>query len=226
MEKNFKDFKLLHFITIIILVGMVASAIIIISNVNKEFKIREVAGQLQKYKYATLSFNNVYNSLPGDTDKASFYWKDKTKDGNNNRKITHKDSEGILAWQHLQLADLIKSDFTFKGVWQDGNEGKIIANFNAPFEAIHNAVFYFDNNENDNFNFIGVADIEEGKIDSPPSKPVFTPEEAMRLDLMIDDGYPDSGNIRAKNSDFSKCNISGEYKDEKELPECIIEFRI
>ncbi len=224
MEKNFKDFKFIHLVTILILVGMVTSAIIITRNVNREFKIREVAGNLQKYKYATLSFNNVYNSLPGDTDKASFYWKDKTKDGNNDRKITHKDGEGILAWQHLQLADLIKYDFTFSGNWKNDNEGRLVANYNAPLEPLHQAIFFFNYNEKEDFNYIAIAGEEPST--GFTEKAVFTPEEAMRLDLMIDDGYPESGNIRANNSDYSKCNISGEYKDEKELPECLIQFRI
>lgn len=224
MEKIFKNLKMLQIFSFVILFGMAISALVITRNVNEEFKIREIAGNLQKHKYATLSFNNIYNGLPGDLEKATFYWKDETADGNGDRRISGQDGEGILAWQHLQLSELLDFKKKLSGKWADGKEGVLISDYNAPFEKQHSGIFYFDNNLMENFNYIGYA--------LPSNKPgtsieaVLTPAELMKLDFIVDDGYPETGILRAVTKEPSKCYLSGEYKEEKELIECALAYRI
>lgn len=210
--------------TISVLLGMVVFAIIITRNVNKEFKIRELAGNLQKYKYSTLSFNNIYNGLPGDIDKATFYWKEETADGNNDRKIVFEEREGILAWQHLQLAKLIEYPFKLNGKWLPEKAQWIIEDYNSPYDKRHKAVFFFNYNAEEDFNYIGYSG--RPKESGISRSPALTPEETMRLDLMVDDGYPETGNLKAVKEENSACFLSGEYKSEDELTECALEFRI
>ncbi len=224
MEKIFKSLNILQVLSFVILFGMAISALVITRNVNEEFKIREIAGNLQKYKYATLSFNNIYNGLPGDLEKATFYWKDETADGNGDRRISHQDREGILAWQHMQLAGLLEFKTNLSGKWADGKENILVSDYNVPLEKLHNGIFYFDNNLMENFNYIGYA--------SPSNEPgisidaVLTPEELTKLDFIVDDGYPETGILKAISKDSSKCYLSGEYKQEKELVECALAYKI
>ncbi len=224
MQRSFKNFNFLQIFTLIVLFGMVIFAVIITKNVNKEFKIRELAGNLQKYKYSALSFNNIYNGLPGDVDKATFYWKEVTSDGNNDRKISFEEGEGILAWQHLQLAKLLESPVKLSGKWKAEKPQWMIADYNSPFDKRHKAVFYFNYNEEEDFNYIGYSGLPNKS--GITTTPALTPEEAMRLDLMVDDGYPETGILRAEKQENSTCYLSGEYKEESELAECAFAFRI
>lgn len=221
---NKKGPNFIYIISFAILVGMIVSAIIVINNVNQEYKIRQVAGAFQKYKYAYLSFNNVYSGIPGDLERATFYWKDKTEDGNGDRRISFDNKESILAWQHLQLAKLIDDTATYSGKWQDEKEGVLIEAFNIPKGLYEKTGYIFNFDEKLQKNiimFLGTTD-ERGI----PESASLTASEAYNLDLIIDDGMPETGNIRASSTSNGECFVAGEYKLSDDVKECISIFDI
>jgi len=219
------NMSLVNYAGIFILAGLVASGMIILKNINKEYEIRLIAGKFQEFKYATLSFNNIYSGLPGDITNATFYWKDVTKDGNGNRKIEHITGEDIAAFQQLQLANLIRLSYTLTGKWQEGKEGVLLAEENSPANSGNSSIFFLSYVETFQQNMFGYAAIPmEAGI---PQKAALTPDSAYMLDLMIDDGYPDRGNIVAVSGDSADdCFAVGEYKKESLQKECIVLFRL
>lgn len=221
-EKKGPNF--MYVISFLILFGMIVSAIIVIRNVNEEYKLRQIAGAFQKYKYAYLSFNNVYSGIPGDLENATFYWKEKTEDGNGDRKITHDNKEGILAWQHMQLAKLIDDETTYSGKWQDSSPGTLIAGYNIPKGYFENTGYYLIYDDSSQKNVIIFSGV--GQEPGIPNIASLSAAEAYQLDLIIDDGMPDFGNIRAFSSEEDECSLAGEYKASNEFKECIIKFEI
>ncbi len=213
----------IHIISLTILIGMIVSAIIIIRDVNEEYKIRQIAGEFQKYKYAYLSFNNVYNGIPGDLENATFYWPEKTGNGNGDRKITHGAKEGVLAWQHLQLSKLIK-ETGFLGDWPEGQIGVLKAGFNVPKGLFENSVYYFNFDE-DLVNNVIIFAVTNG-TSGVANNAVLSPSEAYKLDLIIDDGMPSTGNIISRETTEGECLVAGEYKLLNGTKECISIFQI
>lgn len=213
-----------YIISFLILIGMVVSAVIVIKNINQEYKIRQIAGDFQKYKYAYLSFNNIYSGAPGDLKNATFYWKDKTQNGDGNKQITQENKESILAWQHLQLAKLLDDVTLYSGKWQDGQEGILIANYNIPKGLIESTGYIFNYDENSKNNVI-IFTGTSGKA-GIPDLASLSASEAYNLDLIIDDGMPNTGNIKALSSKTGECFVAGEYKLSSDIKECQIKFEI
>lgn len=219
------SFKFANFIGVIILVGLVVSGIIIIRNINQEFAIRQIAGKFQEYKYAALSFNNIYSGLPGDITNATFYWKDATRDGNGDKKIEHEAGEGIAAWQQMQLAKVLEFPYQLSGKWNEASGvGVLVPEINVPGIRDKTGGFFFNYSDELQNNVFGL-----GEADDKPGifkKPLLAPNEAYDLDLMFDDGYPDKGNLIATSNETSGCFLAGEYKKEDERKECILLFKL
>lgn len=223
---NIPDFKFLNYLGVFIIAGLLASGVLIVRNVNKEYEIRSIAGKFQEFKYATLSFNNIYSGLPGDITNATFYWKDVTSDGNGDRRVTHESGEGISAFQQLELAKLVSLENHMSGKWDEKKgEGVLVPGVNVPDIRDKETGFFFIYNENIGANVFGI-----GQTDSKPgilAAPALTPNNAYMLDLMIDDGYPDKGNVLASPHDNSDdCFAVGEYKKEAEVKECLLLFKL
>jgi hypothetical protein len=211
--------KFITLFSIAIIVAMFIFGLLIIRNVNKEFAIRQIASSLQEYKYATLSFNNIYSGLPGDITNASFYWKDSTENGNGDKKINPESNELVTAWQQLQLASLLKISYNLTGKW-NSNLGNYIF---VPGENIPNVSgsdigYYLSFIPELDGNYFGIGKMTNqiGNL----TQPALTPNDAYALDLMLDDGYPDKGILTAIKSDNGDCFAAGEYKKEAERKEC------
>ncbi len=208
-----------------ILIGMIFFGVVVIKNINKEFELRQVASRFEHFKYSILSFNNVYSGLPGDLQNAQFYWKDETKNGNGDKKIEFNNGEAILAWQHLQLAKLLEEVQTkMTGEWAGNELYKLSAKDNSPSASFQNSIFYLNYNSELELNVINLA--KESTSAGIPTEAVITPEKAYLLDLMIDDGFPKTGNLVAAAKDPNDCNLAGEYKAESDVNECILTLKL
>lgn len=211
-------------VSFFVLVVMAVFGLITIRNVNDDFTVRQLAGKLQQYKYATLAFKNIYSALPGDISNATFYWKDITSDGNGDGFIEHANREGILAWQHMQLAKLIDLPAQMTGQWNSkAGEGVLVPNENIPGIDQEAAGFFVTYSKEIETHVFGIATTEGKK--GLPNKAYFTPDQAFNLDLMIDDGYPETGYAVAISESRSGCWAVGEYKKENEIKECVMLFK-
>lgn len=219
------SFKVLNFIALTIISSLFIYGLVIVKSINEEAKTREIAGKFQQFRYATLSFNNIYSGLPGDITNATFYWRDITNDGNGNKKIESDLGEGIAAWQQLQISKVIDFPYQLTGKW-DEKLGKdiFIPAVNVPQIKTKTTGFYINYSDELKENFFGLARMD--KKTNKLTRPALTPEEAYNIDLMIDDGYPDKGNLIAVATKANGCFIAGEYKKESEIRECILQFKL
>lgn len=219
------SFKTLNIIALTIIICLFVYGIIIVKSINEESKAREIAGKFQQFRYATLSFNNIYSGLPGDIANATFYWRDVTTNGNGNKKIEAELDEGITAWQQLQLSKVIEFSYELTGKW-DEKLGKdiLVPAVNIPQIKTKTTGFYINYSEVLKENIFGLA--RQDKKTNKLNKPALTPQEAYNVDLMIDDGYPDKGSLTAVATKSNGCFIAGEYKKESEIRECILQFKL
>lgn len=212
-------------VTLFLIILLSVMGVVVINNVNKELKIREIASKFQQFKYSIRSFSNVYSGLPGDLGNATFYWKDETSNGNGDGKIELEDKEAILAWQHLQLAKLLRSvKKKLNPVWADNIENKLSSKNNSPNSEIDNSLFYIKYVDQEKINQIVLS--REKATGGYSEKNIITPKQSYMLDLMIDDGYPDVGSLKAMGENENDCKLAGEYKDLEDSIECYLIFDI
>jgi hypothetical protein len=221
--KNF-NFNVIQVVTLIIIFSMIIFGIIIINNINSEYKTRRIAGEMQRYKYSILSFNNIYSGLPGDLETATFYWKEITKDGDGNRQIGSLPEEKVLAWQHLQLSGQINFENKMTGRWaEEEREDSYKVGLNIPKseKTEHNISYIIGYSDEEKRNYIKIISLREGNILGS-----LTPNEANLIDLAIDDGYPETGNVKSIGYEDGDCYFAGEYKDSDSKIECIVILNI
>jgi hypothetical protein len=221
------SFKTLNIIALTIIISLFVYGIIIVKSINEEAKAREIAGKFQQFRYATLSFNNIYSGLPGDISNATFYWREATIDGNGNKKIDANTDEVVTAWQQLQLSKVIEFPYELTGKW-DEKLGKniLIPAVNIPQIKTKTTGFFVKYSDEQKENIFGLARLN--KKTNNLDRAALTPKEAYNIDLMIDDGYPDKGSLIAIATKDNGCFIAvaGEYKKESEIRECILQFKL
>jgi hypothetical protein len=226
MKREFynPNISIIKIIGVLIITASIVIGLVILKNVRDEFNLRQVAHSINKYKFAFLSFQNIYNGLPGDIKNANLYFQNPTNSGNGDKKIQHENGEAILAWQHLQTAEMLQFDYILTGKWQDDKVGVNVVKVNVPGSTFEKAGFYFDYNDFIQSNFIGFgAERKDGINDAP----IFSSEKLRKLDAMIDDGLPGSGNILGIAKERDKCFVFGEYKqDSGAQAECSVMFKL
>jgi hypothetical protein len=216
----------LRVVGLIIVLSLVFLGAALVNSINSEYNLRQIAYNVNKMKYAVLSFKNIYGAFPGDISNATFNWSDETRNGDGDGKIFHINTEGLLAWQHLKLAKLLELDGNLDAnlvaKWQDSKPIEALAGYNVPSSHIKNAGYYLDFSEDFGGNFLGFGSEVTGSVNNGA---VLTPNEMMKLDIMIDDGLPNSGNLLAFSKTQDECFVSGEYKISSNKKECSAIFK-
>lgn len=207
---------------IIVIVSLILSGVALLTSINNEYHLRQVAFNVNRMKYSILSFKNIYGALPGDISNASFHWKNLTKDGDGDGQIFHINGEGLLVWQHLKLANLLELQDSLTPEWKDGQKTQAIIGYNVPSSHIKGAGYYVDFAEDFGGNFLGFGSEAPNSVNNGPA---LTPNEMMRLDIMIDDGLPNSGSILAFAKADDECFVTGEYKISTREKECSAIFK-
>lgn len=111
-------FTLVELSVVIVIIGLIAAAILVGSEMLYAAQIRKVIAQAQELKTATHTFKLKYVQFPGDFDSASTLWPDDAPiDGNGNGVIECYDNGGTIydcynALHHLQLANMVWGVYT------------------------------------------------------------------------------------------------------------------
>lgn len=222
-ERNSESgLSMIKIVGVIIIISLILSGTILLTSINNEYHLRQIAFNVNKMKYSILSFKNIYGGLPGDLNNATFHWKNETKDGDGDGKIFHINGEGLLAWQHLTLANLLDSTEKLTPSWREGSPTQAIVGYNVPSSHIKGAGYYLDFSEDFGGNFLGFGTEVVNNVNSGP---VLSPDEMMKLDIMIDDGLPNSGSILAFAKTEDECFVKGEYKVSTRVKECSAIFK-
>ena len=174
-------------------------------------KINTVIKEQQKIKSAVSQYRDTYDQFPGDFDNAFYFWgtdcgADAANcDGNGDGKVdlsgTAADNETNLVFSHLNLANLIKGEYSYSNSEYHSGFSENTALF-----VLHLSLATFSCCVSDDIslNFLGINDNLNGATQSPTFKPI----ENYIIDKKLDDGMPWTGDVTIRvvgNIAFSGC---------------------
>jgi len=220
-----KAFSLIELSIVIVIIGLLISAISVTTNITNDLKLKKVIKDMNDVVLALKQFRLIYNDLPGDIPNAYDYWGSAFSctnavatvnstgcngdgDGLVNNTSAGNRHEGYRAWQQLGHLDLIRGDYT----------GQYSSGFNCTpgtntFEtAMQGLAISFSTGRNlllggtvSNDNCWGGG---------------ISPVDAQYIDRKIDNGISSTGFITAANgSGKSNCVDGSGYKSNTTL-EC------
>jgi prepilin-type N-terminal cleavage/methylation domain-containing protein len=230
-NSNFKSaFTLIELSIVLVIIGLVIGGITTGSSLIKQAQMKAVVNEINMFKTAINTFQIQFNSLPGDMNNATAFWYNATTcpgttgtagscNGNNNGLIEvtgHTTSdEGVRAWQHLTLAEVLPGSYT--GIRNSGwNQ---VAGVNVPSSKFPNAIYYF------------LSSLYNGttgnSIIFTPQNGLLTPRESYDLDIKMDDGRPLTGKILVEwTGGLGSCgyNVTNSYNINLTNPLCHSQF--
>jgi hypothetical protein len=234
MLEELKKFTLFHLFLIIIATGIILEIIVGSNNLIRNSNVKKIIIDINKYNNAIKNFKRKYGQLPGDIRKTKILGLSETNtDGNENGLI--EDSKGSIKkadgeitkfWLHLSNSEFLQEKFDGK----DNSEAKVGTTFPKITNSVGITVFSFDK---DNYLQIGVIGANDSNIEM--TNQALSPGDAFFIDKKLDDGLPDSGDIRAVGgenfvngiNDVDKnCATKREYLIKSEKPACQLRILI
>lgn len=178
-----KGFTLVEIAIVLVIVGLLLGGVLKGQELIIQARIKNVANDLNNIAAAIYGYQDRYRKLPGDDDQAGNRWSDVTA-GNGDGVVgaagvkaflectgADKASENCLLWQHLRRAGFIAGDAN---------------SVSAPSHAAGGALQIQSG-------ALGLA----GPVICASSLPA---KIANAIDSQIDDGKPESGQVRATSS--------------------------
>jgi len=106
-----KAFTLIELSIVLIIISLIVGGVVSGKSLIRSAEIRSVISEYSTYQTAYNSFIMQYDSIPGDMANASEYWPGVAADGNGNGRNYVFSSEGVNAWHHLSLAELVNGAY-------------------------------------------------------------------------------------------------------------------
>ncbi|MEM7617216.1 MAG: prepilin-type N-terminal cleavage/methylation domain-containing protein [Pseudomonadota bacterium] len=196
--KNTYGFTLIELTISLAVISIGIISIIVASSLIKQSEIRAVIKEASLIEGIVAAFQAQYNSLPGDMSDASFRIDGSAVNGDGDGGIIYNteagDNEGLQAWLHLSLANLIDRQFT-------GSGGSAIIGTNVLQSELENANtgYYFDFVDDSNWYNSNVNLFILGRDDNTNMNDAsaLSPTNALNIDTKIDDGIPNEGDVIA-----------------------------
>ncbi len=192
-----RGFTLIEMAMVLAIFGFIVAGTLAASSLTRDAALRNVAKELADLRRAVQIYQERYNSFPGDTSDASGLFACSGCNGNGNGRIDLASDdpaqallEQRLFWEHLSRAGLIK--FTLSA--NSRNIGKVY----PPSAAGSGAALTIEGRKPDRvvavIHLIQITAADGSFTETSGSGPL-TPEEAERIDRMIDDGSPSNGQM-------------------------------
>lgn len=223
--KRSQGFSLVELSVVIVIIGFVAGSIFMAQTLIRSAHLNRMLGEYDSYLKAVSEFQEKYLAYPGDMSTAEDFWgtdpggcpntptntiqKVATCNGNGDGKIGDSDASAVLsnqrewfrAWQQLADANMIEGRFT--GVAGAGGASEAVPLQNVPGSSVTSAgwtLHYYQligsNTDYWADQYAHVLDFGIMVNGNRTRGPVFTPSEALALDIKIDDGKPGKGIVR------------------------------
>lgn len=105
MNKRFPAFTLIEIAIVLVIIGVLSTAVFKGQDILDSAKLRGVAQEFQKYGLAITMYTEQFNALPGDDPSASNHFGSGATNGNGSHVIEPAEEEKV--WQHLQKGGFI-----------------------------------------------------------------------------------------------------------------------
>ena len=238
-----KGFTLVELAIVMIIIGLLIGGILKGQQLIYNSRIKSVATQLQGIQAAQNIFRDTYKALPGDLPRATQrlttcgpanFCVNGNGDGlvgvRLNQSTGATGSENIQYWKHLAMADLIN------GVIPSADPDPTtlawgVTNPSTTMGGGMNALMMVSPLE------VGTGPGDFGgrgviiMLTATPGTTTWflTPQDARAIDLILDDGGPNSGIVTAEYATSSFCDVDApgnNYRLDITTPQCILYLNI
>lgn len=220
-----RGFTMVELAIVMVVIGLIMGGILVGQSLIHSAKLRAVTRSVEQFEASVGAFKDKYLGLPGDLAEATKYWgtdpngcpsntvqtpRRETCNGNGDGHVGNYDyddiddmAEAFRAIQQLSNAGLISGEYS--GVSGTGGTGAshAIAGVNTPKAKFSDAgwsYYYIEaaaasglKTPTANVWEIGNQGDDNGMGDGP----VMTQVDAQSIDAKVDDGMPNTGNVRA-----------------------------
>jgi len=236
MQSRSFAFSLVEMSVVIGIVGLLLSIILISTHLKDSANVNVLLSEQYVYQTAMSNFYKMYNAIPGDMSNAvTTFACDKQnrecQNGNGNKLIergTATINEQYQVWRHLYLAQLI----TFNGTGKistaiAGHASEVGVNIPPSklniFDKLGYTIYYPSQQNTHNSTQTGCNTIADTQIKHHIFKLSDFDEQNQcgggvigaissaimyKVDEKIDDGLPQSGNVRAEETISSECYVT------------------
>ncbi len=217
-------FSLIELAIVLIITGLLMGGVLKGKDLIESARLKRVMSQLNELRMATSAFLDKYDALPGDFNKASLQIKADLRDGNGNGVVEGAGlatgSEALAFWSHLANAGFIGSP-GLEGEQNVGDFGK-----GAPESSLGGG-FTVENNPH---GLSGLWFVLGKKNGDHGDGGLLTPAQAMSIDKKMDNGYPNSGKVRAIDGSDKRTHAcvkeNGSYNIENNEAACALFFQL
>lgn len=215
-------FSIIEIAVILTVIALIVGGILAGQSLIRTSELQSIISDLDNYKKAFETFKDKYGSLPGDMNNATNFWgtdpngcpspynadrKRTTCNGNANGRIDTY-PENFRAWQQLSNASIIPGSFT--GAQGNAAADDIDVGINVPEGSISGTGF--------SVGWIGLMAADADRFDGNYRnvlyfgtnagnghlwQPAISTEDALSIDLKVDDGKPAYGKILTWKSSFA-----------------------
>ena len=201
MRKN-QGFTLIEMSIVLVIIGLLVVSVMIGRDLIHNADLQDMIQQLESYTAASNTFYTKYNSLPGDTAKATSYGLADAAcpagagptppvvpgcNGDGDGMLTRftDNAENINFWHHLSQANLVDGNFDGMTVTYGRGAPRTKLKNVGIYRATPPIIFPMRN--------IFIVGVDE-QVDSIHH---LVPMDAWHIDNKLDDGLPDAGIVQA-----------------------------
>ncbi len=253
-QKNDKGFTLVELSIVMIIIGLLIGGVLKGQQLIENARAKKVVSFLKSVQSATYTFQDTYKSLPGDISSATVLIPDCNsstfcEDGNGNNYIA-SDGTDQYAWGTPIITRAEASRFESVQYWKHLALANLIGDING--HANPNAPAFGETHPESPFGSGGFEVYWDGLTTLHPTGvhivrlsgndsltggdtlSSITPQQAAKIDKLMDDGQPNSGSVFANYGRVTdNCKIGGptlsdnsEYNGAMTSNECVLFFKI
>lgn len=232
-----KGFTLIELLMVVLVLGFIVGGVLLGQSLIKSSELNKIIMEKNSLVTSIYNFKQRFKKIPGDMMNATTLWgaadADPTLcrtalgtggtqtcngngDGNiGNWGIDDMYYESFRFWQHLKNAGLYQAEMTGVGegiFYSEGVPGRNVPASNAIDGAGFGVYTRGIVGSTDSSMFEGdyrhIIVFGKQQSQNHPTRPVFTPEQAMQFDTKADDGNPAKGDIRTWSGFIPTCTTT------------------